>query len=69
MDYICSLYPSELEQLILQLSPLLEPVLYKVTGSLPNVTDVLKDVSSGNLTAVTSKLVHEVCSDLKGFGL
>lgn len=69
VDNIFRLYTSELEPLILQLRPLVEPVLYKVTGSLPNVTDVVKDVSSGNVTAVMSKLVRKVCSDLKGFGL
>lgn len=69
VDIIFRLYNSELEPLILQLRPLLEPVLYKVTGSLPNVTDVVKDVSSGNVTAVMSKLVRKVCSDLEGFGL
>lgn len=69
VDNIFRLYTSELEPLVLQLRPLLEPVLYKVTGSLPNVTDVVKDVSSANVTAVMSKLVRKVWSDLKGFGL
>lgn len=69
VDIILRLYTSELEPLIQQLRPLLEPVLYKVTGSLPNVTDVVKDVSSGNVTAVMNKLVRKVCSDLEGFGL